>query len=85
MYETNKKCEINLPEREKEELHPDILQFLMGLLDADPKNRLTPRQALQSKLLKNAEVSSSLVQYFESQRDRAMKKVLQFANHANYQ
>lgn len=57
----------------------------MGMLEADPLKRLTPERALESNLLTKPEVSLSLVQYFEKQRERAMKKVLQFANNSNQQ
>jgi|JI6StandDraft_1071083.scaffolds.fasta_scaffold14791_6 hypothetical protein len=64
MYETNKKCDIKLPEKERQELHPDIIGFLLGMLEADPTKRLTPDKALEANILTKPEVSLSLVQYF---------------------
>jgi len=64
-------------------LHPEILKFLLGMLEADPTQRLTPEKALESSLITKLEVAQSLVQYFEIQRERAMKKVLRLANTAN--
>ncbi len=83
MYELNKNCEIKIGEREKEELHPDIIKFILGVLEADPSKRLTPQSALQSPLLTNSHVTDNLIKYFENQRERAMSKVLKWANHVN--
>jgi serine/threonine protein kinase len=83
MYEVNKNCAIKFPEKEKEELHPDILEFIMRMLESNPSRRVTPKNALETSLLTKPEVSQSLIKYFQIQKERAMKKVLQFANNSN--
>lgn len=55
----------------------------MGMLESEPSRRLTPKKALQSSVIADKEVSESLVEYFEKQRERAMNKVLQWANNVN--
>jgi hypothetical protein len=53
------------------------------MLEADPSRRLTPKKALKSGVMATKEISESLVQYFEKLRERAMNKVLQWANNVN--
>lgn len=44
---------------ECEELHPDIIELLRGLLEKNPEKRFTPKQALNSALFTNKEVVES--------------------------
>ena len=65
---------------ECEEVHPEVLTFLKGLLENNPSKRLTPSKALSSRFLTDKNVVNTWLLFHQKRMDERFEKILKMAN-----
>jgi serine/threonine protein kinase len=71
----NMEAKVEFPSSIFGQYSPDLLKLLKGLMAADPKNRLTAREALSSTLCGGQKLSSELVDEFDEHFEHGAKEV----------
>lgn len=65
---------------ECEEVHPEVITFLKGLLENNPSKRLTPSKALSSRFLTDKNVVNTWLLFHQKRMDERFEKILKMAN-----